>query len=106
MASRLVLLVCNFPLEKKMAQVSKPFKLWFDEELANFGVNFIIEDVLFNYIDKILQTLYGDGILCRGPKEKHHHLLSIIIRACCCVGNFVVDLIVGISDNYKIIIFL
>jgi hypothetical protein len=44
MAGRLVLLVCKFPSEKKMAEVPKPFKLWFDEELAHFGVDFTIDE--------------------------------------------------------------
>jgi hypothetical protein len=63
MAGRLVLLVCNFPSEKKMVQVPKPFKLWIDEKLAHFGIDVTIADVLFNHIDKTLQTLCGDGIL-------------------------------------------
>jgi hypothetical protein len=106
MVGRLLLFVCNFPSKEKMAQVPKPFKLWFDEELAHFGVDVTIVDVLFNCIDKTLQTLSGDGISWCGPKEKQHDLLSIIIRACCCVGNFAADLIVRTNANYKIIIFL
>ncbi len=51
-----------------MAQVPKRFKLWFDEKLAHFGVNLTIDDVLFNCIDKTLQTLCGDDISCCGPK--------------------------------------
>jgi hypothetical protein len=51
-----------------MAQVPKRFKLWFDEELAHFGVDLTIDDVLFKFIDKTLHTLCGDGISCRGPK--------------------------------------
>jgi hypothetical protein len=39
-----------------MAQVPKHFKLWFDEELAHFGIDFTIDDVLFNCIDKTLQS--------------------------------------------------
>lgn len=87
-----------------MAWVPKPFKLQFDEKLANSGINVTIDDVLFNRIDKVSQTLREDGISWCGPKEKHFKLLSIIIQTCSYESNFV--LVVGTCANHMIIIFL
>jgi len=55
MESRLVLLVCSFPHEK-LPRSPIPFKLQFDEDMANFEIDVTIDDVLFNDINIETQT--------------------------------------------------
>jgi hypothetical protein len=54
MESRLVLLVCSF--HEKLPRSAIPFKLQFEVDMANFGIDVTIDDVLFNDIDIETQT--------------------------------------------------